>query len=124
MKYRTIIELICDAANKDEALDVAGEYLRGKMDFGVSMKCNAVDLRKHRIIKYAVTTVTTVVFFSLLLCRFVPVERNEADMRGQNLISFGPTCTVVPALKTETDAGFKKDWEEKQNEAVLDYLKK
>ena len=35
MKYRTVIELICEATNEEEAINTAGDYLRGDVDFGV-----------------------------------------------------------------------------------------
>ena len=37
-KYRTVIELVCEAEDRHEAVDMAGEYLRGSLKNGVSMK--------------------------------------------------------------------------------------
>lgn len=39
MKYITVIEVICDAPDADEAYNMAGEYLRGNEEHGVSMHC-------------------------------------------------------------------------------------
>ena len=122
MKYKTIIELICDAANKEDAANIAGDYLRSEVDFGVSMNCRTFALRTYRIVKYAVTTVIAMMFFSVILCRFFPLGKDAETGEGTK-IGFGSTCTVVPALKTEHDEGFKEDWEKKQDESVLEFLK-
>lgn len=37
MKYKTVIEVYCDARDKDEAMHTAGEYLRGNVQPGVKM---------------------------------------------------------------------------------------
>jgi hypothetical protein len=39
MKYRTVIEIICDDTDADNASFTAGEYLRGNVDTGVFMSC-------------------------------------------------------------------------------------
>ncbi|MDD4957138.1 MAG: hypothetical protein PHH49_03395 [Candidatus Omnitrophica bacterium] len=44
MLYRTVIEIICDAANEDEACHTAGEYLRGNEEFGIEMRFKAVPI--------------------------------------------------------------------------------
>ena len=121
MKYKTIIELICDAVDRDEATNVAGEYLRGEVDFGVSMKCRTLALGTCRVITYAVPTVVLALFLSALLCRGSSMSIDR-DVSG--LIDVGNTCTVVPALKTENSESFKDEWERKQNETVLNDLKK
>ena len=40
MKYRTIIEVICEAQDKDDAYNIAGDYLRGHVEF-VVLRCAA-----------------------------------------------------------------------------------
>jgi len=43
-KFKTVIELVCEAEDKREALDVAGEYLRGSLTSGVNMRCQTRQL--------------------------------------------------------------------------------
>lgn len=52
-KYKTVIELVCEAENQNEALDVAGEYLRGSLDSGVIMRCQTRQL--HNFTKVLLT---------------------------------------------------------------------
>ncbi|MFH1995843.1 MAG: hypothetical protein ABIJ27_02455 [Candidatus Omnitrophota bacterium] len=39
-RYRTVIEVMTEAEDQHEAADIAGEYLRGNISSGVSMKCS------------------------------------------------------------------------------------
>ncbi|MFH1593133.1 MAG: hypothetical protein ABID09_00360 [Candidatus Omnitrophota bacterium] len=41
MKYKTIIEVTSDARNNDEAIYIAGEYLRGNIESGVEIRCKS-----------------------------------------------------------------------------------
>ena len=43
-KFKTVIEIVCEAEDHDEAMDVAGEYLRGALSSGVSMQCQTKPL--------------------------------------------------------------------------------
>ncbi|MFH1664591.1 MAG: hypothetical protein ABIA77_00375 [Candidatus Omnitrophota bacterium] len=45
MKYRTVIEIVCDAADKDDAYHIAGEYLRGNIESDVTMNCATAALK-------------------------------------------------------------------------------
>ncbi|MGB2601169.1 MAG: hypothetical protein WBD00_07685 [Candidatus Omnitrophota bacterium] len=49
MKYKTVIEIVCDAYDEDEAYHIAGEYLRGNEEFGIMMTCKTdrVSSRHH-----------------------------------------------------------------------------
>ncbi|MBD3426255.1 MAG: hypothetical protein GF409_03370 [Candidatus Omnitrophica bacterium] len=123
MKYRTVIELICEASDKEEATNIAGEYLRGDMDFGVEMGCKTASLWSHRMKKCAVYTTMTFLVFTALLFRVTPIDGNEKirNTAGPGLRS---TYTIMPALKTKHRSDFKKEWDQKKQEAVLEFLKK
>jgi len=47
-RFRTIIELVMEAENPSEAIDIAGEYLRGELDTGVTMECFAKPILNTR----------------------------------------------------------------------------
>lgn len=122
MKYRTIIELVCNAPDKEEANHAAGEYLRGGIDSGIEMRSRTVALSTHRLAKYGIRTALTVLFISALLFNVIP-SGSDARQTHVRSIRLSGTCTVQPGLKTSGESEFKKDWERKKEEAVLDYLK-
>ncbi len=123
MKYRTVIEVICDASSKDEAMYIAGEFLRSNVEFGVEMRSKSMPLKVHRAIRYAGTSAVAI---ALLVTAFlgVSVVGKDNNTSGVARIGLQNTYTVTPSLKTQDEADFKDDWEAKKNEAVLDYLKK
>lgn len=123
MKYRTVIELICNAHDKDEASNLAGDYLKGEVDFGVEMHCKTETLVGHRVIKYAVSSAIAILIFASFLLKVTPISVDE-KIQGSPTIGFQNTFTVQPVLKTKHKSDFKKEWEQKKDEAVLEYLKK
>ncbi len=123
MKYRTLIELICNASDKEDAINTAGDYLKGEIDFGVEMRCKTVSLWAHQVKKYSAAGIAVVMVFSALLFKVTPIASNEKTGTPARP-SFHNTCTITPALKTKHRADFKQEWDEKKEEAMLEYLKK
>ena len=121
MKYRTIIELICDASDREDASNIAGDYLRGEVDFGVEMHCRTTSLWAHRTIKYAASCTVMLLVFTSLLIKSTPV--NETGKKGDiSQLLFKNTSTVMPELKTQDKAEFREKWQEKADEAVKDKI--
>jgi hypothetical protein len=123
MKYRTIIELICDAVDKEDALHTAGEYLRGEVESGVDMSCKAISLRTHRVLKYGIMSVVVMFFFSSLYLGLAAKEKND-NLRHISDLVLSNTCTIQPVLKTTAKAGFRREWQKKKDEAIFEYIKK
>jgi len=123
MKYRTVIELVCNASDRDEACNIAGEYLKGDLDFGVDMKFKTASLVAHKALKYGITCVCAFLVSFAFLTAFVPVAGEEGKSQNSLISRIGSTCTVMPGLKTQNEDSFKKEWAQKKDEVVLDYLK-
>lgn len=123
MKYRTVIELICDAADKDEASNIAGDYLRGDVDFGVEMHCKSGSLWVHRAGRYAASSAIAIMVFASFLLTITPVSIDSETGGVQYRVGMESTSTVLPELKTKHRADFKNEWENKKDEAILEYLK-
>lgn len=120
-KYRTKIEITSEATNKDEAMEIVGDYLSGNIFSGIEMKCVT-----KPVCFYNQTTAKTILVILLVALGFV------SGIKINPTSNFtGTTCqmaAVQPPLKT-SDAGkhisaFKKAWEAKQSRQVLDYIKK
>lgn len=123
MKYRTVIELFCEASSREEASNIAGEYLKGDLDFGVTMRCKSGTVRTHKFVKYGLTCLLCLFMFSSMIFK-VTMLGTEEKVKSSIKSGFYNTYTVMPALKTKHRAEFKKEWENKKEEAILDYLKK
>jgi len=123
MKYRTMIEIICDASDKDDAVNTAGEYLRGGVESGVQMSFKSEALAAHRVAKYGVTLVLALFVFSTMFISGISTSRDAR--KGESIeFSFPATSTMQPILKTSGEGDFRSDWELKKEEAILDYIKK
>jgi len=123
MKYRTIIELTCDASDRDEACNIAGEYLKGDLDFGVDMKCKTGSSRSYKAIKFATTSTAAVMVIFASLAFFEPSVNLGEKVKNSISSSFSSTFTVTPELKTQNVDGFKEEWAKKKDETVLDYIR-
>jgi len=125
MRYRTVIELICNAGDRDEASDIAGDYLKGDIDFGVEMKCRTESLAGHRVLKYAVSSAVVILMIATFALKITPVAlEGEAGSKGGYRIAFQNTDTVMPELKTKHKEDFKQEWQARKDDAILEYLKK
>jgi len=123
MKYRTVIELVCNAKDAEEASHLAGEYLNGSLDFGVHMNCKTTTVCTHRVKKYVFSVLILGLFASSFIFGNLQVGDSNSVKSSASVSSFS-TSTVMPALKTQDQEKFKEEWENKKDEAVLEYIKK
>jgi len=123
MRYRTLIELVCEASDREEASNIAGDYLKGEVEFGVDMNCRTTSLWEHRVKRYAASCVLVIMVFASLLLRVTPVEVEHGKTRSLAL-GMQNTYTIMPELKTKNKRDFKQKWQRKKEEAVIEYLKK
>lgn len=117
MKYKTNIEITSEAANKDEAMEIAGDYLSGNIAFGIDMKYATRPVRFYnnpaaKVV--AVALLMTMVFFSGV----------KAKPQQNFSVNMCQVAAVTPPLKTsdanKNDMRFKKEWQQKQTtEAIL-----
>jgi len=122
MKYKTTIELVSEADNKNEAIEIAGEYLSGNLVSGVEMRCLTMPVRKYN--KYILSTavVLLLVLIPLLsaLCSKHP-HNAAAGIGGSDAIQIPLTTSIVDARK---DMEFKRAWQDKQISETLKAITK
>jgi len=121
MKFKTTIKIITNAANKDEAADMAGEYLSGNVTGNVRMTCKtapALDAKKCAAIA------------SVFIFVFVGVAAFGLHMKttaGTPQVGAGFSA-VQPPLKTAVTASkdekFKNEWQERQTKESLGRITK
>lgn len=122
MKYKTTIELVTEAKDKNEAIEIAGEYLSGNIMSGVDMKCLT-----RPVMRYGGKVIASIsVSLALVIVGFVVTLQTKTV---QNVFHGGASISAVqPPLKTSSiekkDSSFKKEWEDKQTRQMLDYIKR
>lgn len=119
-KYKTKIEITSPAANKDEAMEIVGDYLSGNIMSGIDMKYTTKQVRFYDHSAAKALAVVLLISIGFLF---------SVKTSPQTHLNIG-TCqmaTVQPPLKTSntsSDAKFKKEWEEKQTREALNFIKK
>lgn len=119
-KYKTKIEITSPAANKDEAMEIVGDYLSGNIMSGIDMKYSTKQVRFY---DHSAAKAVAVVLLISMGFLFSVRTSSHAPLSG-------PTCqmaAVQPPLKTSKvnadEAKFKREWEEKQTREALNFIK-
>ncbi|MBF0493856.1 MAG: hypothetical protein HQL28_01845 [Candidatus Omnitrophica bacterium] len=121
MKYTTTIKITCDAVDKEDALYVAGEFLRNNVEGGVSMSVRTETQAANRLTKIGGTCLLAVFVFSAILMHSSALF--VANGPAQSYFSAPATSTVTPELKTQDGTGFKRSWQKAKDAAILNYIK-
>lgn len=69
MKYKTVIEIVCDGNDEEEASHMAGEYLRGHIQDDVLMKCRTFVVSEKMMKHIGIGTMLFMGIFILLITR-------------------------------------------------------
>ena len=120
MRYRTVIEVVTEAQNKSEAMDIVGEYLSGGVFSGVEMKYST---RSVSGVKKAAITITAL---SLMLVAAI-VSLYLIKPIGIGAPSLSGMSAVQPPLQTQalhvSDVQFKSQWQDEHNKEALRKIK-
>ena len=120
MRYRTVIEVITEAKDKSEAMEIVGEYLSGDVLSGVEMKYST---RSVNGVKKAAITITAL---SLILVAGI-VSMYMVKPIGTGAPSSPGMSAVQPLLQTQPlhvrDAQFKSQWQDEHNKEALRKIK-
>jgi len=119
-KYRTKIEITSQAANKDEAMEIVGDYLSGNITSGIDMEYTTTQVRFYDNSVAKALAVLLVISIGFLFSVKTTPE-------GRVQLGACQIAAVQPPLKTATadknKLKFKKEWEEKQTREALNLIK-
>jgi len=120
MRYRTVIEVVTEARDKSEAIEIVGDYLSGDVLSGVKMKYSTSAANG---IKKAVITITAL---SLMLVGGM-ISMYLTKPIGSGAPSAAGMSAVQPPLQTQVihirDAQFKAQWQDEHNKEALRKIK-
>ena len=121
MKYKTTIKLITEAKDKNEATEIAGDYLSGNLTTGVDMKFRTVPARNN--VRWAGIACVIILIAGSLVIHLSIAKHSQGFF--QNL----PGDSVIqPPLKTSSydleHSDFKKEWQIRHTQEALDSLRK
>ena len=118
MRFKTVIKIVSDANDKNEALDLVEDYLSGNISSGVDMKCVTRPV-------YSAAKMAGAVAISLIAIIGILFASNIKH--PQNILQRLPGVSAVQSpLKTSTAAKtgteFKKEWRDRQTKEALDKI--
>jgi hypothetical protein len=118
MRFKTVIKLVADARDKNEAIDLVDDYLAGNIVTGVDMKCATKPVH---------SPVTIVGVYALVLAVTAGVILLSHIKHPQNMLQTVPGVSAVqPPLKTSNIANkspeFKDKWQERQTKEALSQI--
>ena len=106
-----------DADSKDEAVDIAGEFLRGNLESGVRMKCSTAPVKSYQLFITGALLLLVSVFAGVASLGYF--KTSTIPFSGS-----GNTSAFQPSLKTGQTGKFKDSWQEEENRKVLEFIKK
>lgn len=116
MRYRTVIEVVTEARDKSEAMEIVGDYLSGDVLSGVRMKYSTSAVNG---VKKAAITITAL---SLMLVGGL-ISMYVTKPIGDGTPSAAGMSAVQPPLQTQVlhirDAQFKAEWQDEHNKEAL-----
>jgi len=120
MRFKTKIEIVSEAKDKNEAAEIAGEYLSGNIMSGIEMKCHTKPVGVSIRNTVGVVAISAIFIVATLLVAHVrptPVLSQAAGINN----------AIQPPLKTsemnKKSDNFKKAWQDRQNKAALDSMR-
>lgn len=120
MKYKTVIEVVTEAKDKSEALDIVGEYLSGEVFSGVHMKYST---RSVNGLKTAAITVTALsILLAVGALSFFLMRPYSAQVPSHAGMSATQPPLQTHALQV-SDAQFKAKWQDKHNKEAIRKIK-
>jgi len=122
VKYKTVVEIITDADNEDEAVDLAGEYLRGKYEctFPLKVKTHQLKKRNYRVLAYSGAAYLIVLSLSFMWFSAGRTYQTIVSAKHNDMLD---GCAIQPPLNTDLNhkAGkdFKESWDKLYRKKAL-----
>lgn len=118
MRYKTTIEVFTEAEDKREAIDIAGEYLRGALEADAQIRVRAIPIRWALSLR-----LLGVVLCIGILAMVYFVGNRGSDYRLARTKKESVTSYAVhPPLKIGTEE-FREAWEKEEREVVNSYAR-
>ena len=120
MRYKTIIKIITEATDKNEAMEIAGEYLSGNLTTGVDMKLRTIPVCSNKQRLGIALAASFIIALLAIPLSYVKHTENSVQILPSNSV-------IQPPLKTSSGdvrSSFKKEWQAKHTQEALDSLKR
>lgn len=117
MHYKTTIEVVTEADDKNEAADIAGEFLRGDINSGAEVRVNTISVAKSKALRGLIISCSVAAFLASLMvgnhvyCKIAKLEKRAVT-----------SYAIQPPLRTNLSdvqgKEFKKAWGQAQQNQI------
>lgn len=121
MKYKTLIEIISDGDNANEAIDKAGEYLRGSYHADLPLKVRTLPMasKNIRVLAFTIAICFLCFSFSALWFSAGRTYQKIATAKQMTVETYAVTPPVSMDMQHKGGKDFKKTWDKILKEKVL-----
>jgi len=122
MQFKTTIKIITEAKDKDEAMEIAGEYLSGNLTSGVDMRFHTAPVRNNGSV-FAGITLALALIFGLSIFQLSHMKHSQSSIQnlpGESVIQ--PPLKTSPTDKKYYD--FRKEWQARHAQEALNSIKR
>ena len=120
MRYKTTIHIIADARDRNEAVEMADEYLAGHLASGIDMRCSTKPAYHGTVKVVSAIAVSAIVLLAIVIA---PQVKHVVGMMPADV----GMSAIQPPLKTSTaerlSADFKKEWQVRQTAEALNAIR-
>ena len=120
MRYRTTIEVVTEASDRAEAIEIVGEYLSGDVLSGVRMKCSTHPVSGVKKVVVTVTALSVLLVIGLTSALFIMPAANGALCASASSAVQAPLHTQVVDIR---NADFKDQWQKEHTKEALRKIK-
>ncbi len=118
MRYKTTIEITSEAEDKNEAMEIVGEYLTGNIVSGVEMRCHTKPTLNYKRTFVGVAALSVIFLIGLITA--INIKSSQSLLSNTSGIN-----AIQPPLKTSLhrkDSTFKKEWQAVRNKEALNRI--
>lgn len=116
MQYKTTIEVCTEAADRHEAADIAGEFLRGTVSEGTDVKVRTVSVTTSKVVTLAIAACSTIAIIGSFFAGNQIYSR-MAKAEQKTVTSYA----IQPPLNTNISESQGKEFKEIWQRANKDY---
>jgi len=121
VRYKTIVEVVTDGDNEDEALDKAGEYLRGNYNADLPLRVRTLSLKRGALLLLAYTIVICLITSGISYTWFSAGRSYQkiVSKKRNNVETYAVHPPLNTDVKQQSGKNFKKIWDKLYKERIL-----
>ena len=121
MKYKTFIEIVTDGESSNEAIDRAGEYLRGtyQSDIPLKVRTQPMGTRNVQVLGYAISICLLALGLSFGWFSAGRSYQHFVSAKETSLGAYAVQPPLATDMRTHSGQKLKKEWDRLYKKKVL-----